>query len=273
MSGSATHFADAASHILERCSDRPCAGLVLGSGLGGVAERIQADAVFPYSSIPHFPESTVIGHEGRLIVGTLNEIPVVAMQGRFHFYEGYDPGEVTLPIEVMQAMGVRLLILSNASGGLNPRFESGDIMVIEDHIDLMWFGLPSAAASGGNLRQRTNNPIYDRQLIDASMTLARQTGLRIHQGVYAGLRGPSYETRAEYRFLRKIGADVVGMSTIPEALVAHMLGLRVLAFSTVTNVANPDAPAATAGDEVVAIAQQVEPKLSALVAAVLQSCT
>ena len=264
----AAMLAEAVEFLQTEFLQTPPVGIVLGSGLGGLANQIEEQQTVPYDTIPHFPRSTATGHRGQLVGGQLGGQTVVAMQGRFHFYEGYGADQITLPIRVMHALGAQLLVLSNASGGLNPRYASGDIMLIEDHLDWMWFRVADMASACCG-RRANARPVYDPELIERVTAFARSEGIVVHRGVYAGLKGPNYETRAEYRFLRTVGADVAGMSTIPEAVVAHGLGMRILAFSTVTNVANPDALSETSGEEVVSLAAQAEPKLTKLVMKVL----
>lgn len=259
-------IAAAVPAIRDRWSRMPQMGIILGTGLGNFVEEIDAEAVIPYDEIPHFPKSTAIGHAGQLVCGQLKGLPVVTMEGRFHVYEGYPAWQITLPVRVMHALGAKLLVVSNAAGAVNPEYRTGDVMAIEDHINLMGVN-PLTGPTNDTLGDRfpdMSRP-YDFDLIDQAQTIARQQDFTCHRGVYVALSGPNYETRAEYRFLRKIGGDVIGMSTVPEVIVAHQLGVRVLALSTVTNVCLPDALGETDGDEVVAAASNAERKLRAIV--------
>lgn len=262
---------ESAVAIQARWSSRPRAGIILGTGLGNLAEQIVGAVRLGYEEIPHFPRSTALGHKGQLLCGELAGVPVVTMEGRFHLYEGYDPAEVSLPVWVMKQLGIELLIVSNASGGLNPQYSSGDIMIVEDHINLM-FGNPLVGINDDSLGPRfpdMSRP-YDQRLVDRALSIARREGWAVHRGVYVAMTGPSYETRAEYRFLRRIGGDVVGMSTVPEVIAARHAGLRVMALSTVTNMCLPDAIGTTTGEDVMRIAAAVEPKLRTIVHRVLQ---
>jgi purine-nucleoside phosphorylase len=263
-------IAEAAEFIREKWPTKPHAGIILGTGLGNLASAIEGPVAIPYAEIPHFPRSTAIGHKGQLVCGTLAGLPVVAMQGRFHFYEGYPAWQITLPVRVMKALGAGLLVVSNASGGLNPQYRSGDVMIMEDHINLIWAN-PLIGVNDDLLGPRfpdMSRP-YDRELIDRALGIARRENFVAHCGTYVAVAGPNYETRAELRFVRKIGGDLVGMSTVPEVLVAVHAGLRVLAISTVTNECRPDTPTATSGEEVVAIGASAEHKVRAIVMGVL----
>jgi purine-nucleoside phosphorylase len=263
-------IAEAADFIRKRWPTKPHAGIILGTGLGNLASAIENPTVIPYSEIPHFPRSTAIGHKGQLVCGTLAGLPVLAMQGRFHFYEGYPQWQITLPVRVMKALGIKLLIVSNASGGLNPNFRSGDVMIMDDHINLMGAN-PLTGVNDDSLGPRfpdMSEP-YDRQLIDRALEIARRENFVAHVGTYVAVAGPNYETRAELRFLRKIGGDAVGMSTVPEAIVAAHAGLRVLAISTITNECRPDTPSKTTGEEVVAIGATAEHKVRKIVMGIL----
>ncbi len=262
---------EAVSFVRRRWSHTPKVGIILGTGLGGLADDIQNATAIDYATIPHFSTSTAIGHQGRLVCGVLDGVPVIAMQGRFHAYEGYSAAQITLPVRVMRALGIELLIVSNASGGLNPNFRSGDVMLIEDHINLMAVN-PLIGVNDERLGPRfpdMSQP-YDRALIDRAMEVARREGFAAHVGVYAALRGPNYETRAEYRLLRRIGADAVGMSTVPEVIVAAHAGLPVLGLSTITNICLPDALGETKGEDVVEMAAAAEQKLRALVLGIVR---
>jgi len=249
----------------------PSVGLVLGTGLGALAREIEAGAVLPYPEIPHFPTSTVQGHAGQLVCGELGGHSVVAMEGRFHLYEGYTPAQVTFPIRVMKELGCRLLIVSNACGGLNPQYRKGDLMVIEDHINLLGVN-PLIGPNDDRLGPRFPDMIepYDRELQDLALEAALESNIRAHRGVYVAVTGPNLETRAEYRFLRAIGADVVGMSTIPEVLVAVHAGIKVLGFSIVTDMCLPDALQPVRIEEIIAVANEAEPKLQTIVRKALE---
>jgi purine-nucleoside phosphorylase len=267
----AAKIADSAAAIRRRWDKTPQVGIILGTGLGNFARSVQTEAHIAYESIPHFPRSTVDGHKGQLLCGTLRGVPVLTMEGRFHAYEGYPLKLVTLPVRVMNALGVELLIVSCASGGLNPRFKAGDVLVIDDHINLMGDN-PLLGINDETLGPRFPDMIqpYDLKLVERALEIARQQNFVAHRGVYVAVRGPNFETGAEYRFLRLIGGDVVGMSTVPEVIVAVHCGLRVLGLSTVTNVASPDVPQQTSHDEVLAIARGAEPKIHRIISSVIQ---
>jgi purine-nucleoside phosphorylase len=257
--------------IRARWNGNPQTGIILGTGLGSVAEKIEIEAKFEYEEIPHFPRSTSIGHAGQLVCGKLQGVPVVAMEGRFHAYEGYTYKQITFPVRVMRALGAGTLIVSNACGGLNPQFALGDIMVIEDHINLM-SGNPLIGVNDDTLGPRFPDMCqpYDRALINRVLEIARKNNFAAHKGVYVGVTGPNLETRAEYRFLRTIGADVVGMSTVPEVLVAVHAGMRVLGLSVITDMCQADALKPAKIEEIIAVAATAEPKLRAIVLGVLE---
>lgn len=256
--------------IRRRWPRKPHAGVILGTGLGGLVERIDIEASLDYSEIPHFPKSTATSHRGRLVCGTLQGLPVMAMEGRFHMYEGYPLKQVTLPVRVMRALGAELLVVSNACGGLNPYFHSGDIMVIEDHINLMGDN-PLIGINDDRLGPRFPDMCepYDQALVQRALRLARREAIVAHQGVFVAVAGPNLETRAEYRFLRLIGADAVGMSTVPEVIVAVHCGLRVVGFSIVTDMCLPDALEPANVEKIIAVANAAEPRLTTLVTGVL----
>jgi purine-nucleoside phosphorylase len=249
---------------------RPHVGMILGTGLGALTNQIEVQARLSYETIPCFPRATALGHRGQLVCGTLCGLSVMAMDGRFHAYEGYSPAQVTFPLRVMSALGIELVIISNACGGLNPRFRSGDIMLIEDHIDFAR-GNPLTGPHDENSgpRHPDMSRAYDAGLIERALALARLLNLPAQRGVYVGVTGPNYETRAEYRFFRSIGGDSVGMSTVGEVIVAAQCGLRVLALSVVTNVYSPDQLQPTSGQQVLAVAAAAEPKLRAIVMGIL----
>ncbi len=257
--------------IRRRWPARPRAALVLGTGLGKLAAHISTEVVLPYRELHGFPVPTAVGHQGRVVCGTLAGVPLIAMQGRGHLYEGYSFDQVTLPVRVMQALGAELLIVSNASGGLNPQYQAGDIMAIRGHVNLMGrrgVGAQAAAAGAARDSPRQQSP-YDPRLIDGALAIARRGNFVAHQGVYAAVCGPNYETRAECRFLRR-WADAVGMSTVPEVTVAAAAAMRVLALSVITNVIRPDAPQHVSGDAVVATGAAAEPRLRQIVTGVLE---
>jgi purine-nucleoside phosphorylase len=260
---------EAADALRARLSATPRAGLILGTGLGQLAEAIEAEAVVPYGEVPGMPLSTVESHTGRFIAGTLDGLPVLAMQGRFHLYEGYSAQEVTLPVRVMAALGVDTLLVSNAAGGMNPHFRRGDLMLLTDHINLQGANPligPNVEAWGPRFPDMSEP--YDLELRQWAEDAALGQGIRLQQGVYAAVAGPNLETRAEYRWLRMIGADAVGMSTVPEVIVARHMGLRALAISVITDECFPDALEPVSIQDVLAAAAEAEPKLTAVLRAV-----
>ena len=232
---------DAVKHVRQFWQGTPKVGLIFGTGLGGLAEQIDQQASIPYGEIPHFPVSTAPSHAGRLVCGLLRGIPIIAMEGRFHYYEGYDLKQVTFPVRVMRALGAEVLLVTNAAGGINPQLDLADLVVIEDHINL----LPDNPLRGVNddrLGPRWPDLCepYSRALIQVARTTALSVGIHLHKGVFVAVSGPNLETRAEYRMLKQMGADVVGMSTVPEVLVAIHGGMKVLGFSVVTDICLPD---------------------------------
>ena len=249
---------------------KPRVGVILGTGLGSVASKIDTEAAVDYASIPHFPRSTAVGHAGQLVCGSLLGVPLLAMEGRFHAYEGYSYQQITFPVRVMKAMGCDTLIVSNACGGMNPQFDRGDIMVIEDHINLM-NGNPLFGVNDDSLGPRFPDMCrpYDPELIEQALGIARRENFAACKGVYVAVTGPNLETRAEYRFLRAIGGDVVGMSTVPEVIVAVHAGLRVLGLSIVTDMCLPDALEPADIETILAVAAEAEPKLAKIVLGVL----
>ena len=260
------------SFIQQHWGKKPAAGIVLGTGLGSFVERMEVDTAIEYGDIPNFLKSTATSHRGRLVCGSCNGLPVVAMEGRFHLYEGYPLKEITLPIRVMKALGARLLILSNACGGMNPNYRCGDIMLIDDHINLLGDN-PLIGINDDRLGPRfpDMSAPYDAQLIDAALAVARREDIIAHRGVFVAVPGPNLETRAEYRFLRMIGADVVGMSTVPETIVAVHEAMRVVGFSVITDMCLPDALEAADVAKIIATANATEPKLTKLVIGVLEA--
>src|SRR3954463_2878569 len=265
------HVQEATQAIRTRWSGTPLVGIVLGTGLGALAHEIEAEAILPYPDIPHFPRSTVESHKGQLVCGTLAGHSVVAMEGRFHLYEGYTAAQVTFPIRVMKELGCRYLIVSNACGGLNPLYRKGDLMAIEDHINLLGHN-PLIGPNDERLGPRFPDMIepYDRALQALAMHAALEENIAAQRGVYLAVTGPNLETRAEYRFLRAIGADVVGMSTVPEVIVAVHCGLRTLGFSIVTDMCLPDALKPVSIEEIIAVANEAELKLRTIVRRVLE---
>jgi purine-nucleoside phosphorylase len=261
---------ESAAFIRERWIAQPRVGIILGSGLGGVGDAIELDAAIDYGEVPHFLRSTAVGHRGRLLCGRLGDVSVVAMQGRFHCYEGYSAARATFPVRVMRSLGVELLIVSNAAGGLNPNYSRGDVMVIDDHINLLNRN-PLVGVNDDCLGPRfpDMSAPYDRQLADRALVIARREDFVCHRGVYVAVLGPNYETRAEIRMLRFFGGDAVGMSTVPEVIVASHAGMQVLGLSTITNVCSPDIRHTTSGDEVVATADTAREKLLAIVTEII----
>ncbi|MDD8016905.1 MAG: purine-nucleoside phosphorylase [Bacteroidota bacterium] len=256
---------EAVKFLRTKTTSQPNIGIILGTGLGGLVKEIQIETVVNYSDIPHFPLSTVESHKGKLIFGKLGGKNVVAMQGRFHFYEGYSMQQVTFPVRVMKFLGVKTLLISNAAGGMNPLFQKGDIMLITDHINLLGDN-PLIGPNDDELGPRfpdMSEP-YTKELITLAENVALNLKVRVQKGVFVAMTGPTLETRAEYRFLRGIGADVVGMSTVPEVIVAVHQSMRVLGFSIVTDECFPDALKPVLLQEVIAVANGAEPKLTAI---------
>lgn len=257
---------EAAAFVRSKWDGSPVAGIVLGTGLGKFAEEITDRVEIRYESVPHFPRSTAPSHKGQLVCGTLAGKPVLAMEGRFHVYEGYTLQQITFPVRVMKALGCTTLIASNACGGLNPQYEKGDIMLIEDHINL--FGdSPLIGPNDDRLGVRFPDMChaYDRQLLALAKRIAIEDRIPVQQGVYAALAGPQLETKAEYRFLRTIGADAIGMSTVPEVIVGVHGGMRNLGLSVITDMCLADALHPVSLPEIVAVANAAEPKLRSLV--------
>jgi purine-nucleoside phosphorylase len=262
---------EAKRFIEARWKGKPRAGIILGTGLGGLAEDIQAEASFPYADLPHFPHSTAPSHAGRLVCGQLGGKTVMAMEGRFHFYEGYSLKQITFPVRAMRALGCDVLIVSNASGGMNPQWSKGDIMLIEDHINLLGDN-PLIGPNDDRLGIRfpdMSRP-YDPELLELAQRIALEERIVVHKGVFVAVPGPNLETRAEYRFLRRIGADVVGMSTVPEVIVGVHAGMRILGFSVITDQCLPDALEPVTLADVIAVASVAEKMLRVLVRRVLE---
>jgi len=262
---------EAVGFLRDRTDLKPGIGIILGTGLGGLAKEITDTRAVDYETIPHFPVSTVESHRGRLIFGTLGRRNVVAMQGRFHYYEGYSLDQVTFPVRVMHALGVRTLLISNAAGGMNPHFRKGSLMVISDHINLIGAN-PLIGPNDESLGPRfpdMSEP-YSNELIALAEDVAAQLRIRTERGVFVAVAGPNLETRAEYRFLRGIGADAVGMSTVPETIVAVHMGMRVLGMSIITDECFPDSLQPANVQEIIAVAGKAEPRLTAVMKGVVE---
>ena len=257
---------EAAAAIRAGWPATPAVGLILGTGLGKLAEDIETATIFPYETIPHFLHSTAPSHKGQLVCGTLGGKQVMAMEGRFHCYEGYSLQDITFPVRVMKALGCSTLIVSNACGGMNPQYARGDIMLIEDHINLLGDN-PLIGPNDDRLGVRFPDMChaYDRELLALAKRIAVEEKIPVQQGVYVAVSGPNLETKAEYRFLRTIGADVVGMSTVPEVIVGVHGGMRNLGFSVITDMALPDALEPVSLKEIIHTANEAEPKLRRLV--------
>jgi len=267
---------EAVAAVRNRTRVQPRVGLVLGSGLGALADAVESPDVIDYAALPHWPRSSVEGHQGRLVIGTLESVPVLIMQGRTHFYEGYSMGQVTFPIRVMQFLGVEVLIVTNAAGGLDLSFRAGDVMLISDHINLI-------GMAGHNPLRGPNDPAfgtrfpdmsqpYDPKLRALAHRVALEHGIELREGVYVCLAGPSFESPADVRFLRVIGADAVGMSTVPEVIVARHGGLRVLGLSGISNTLPPDGVTQmTTHDEVLKAGQVIVPKMTTIIRSVLRA--
>jgi len=265
------HIDETVAFLRTKTASTPGIGIILGTGLGGLVKEISIEREIDYADIPHFPLSTVESHHGKLIFGTLGGKAVVAMQGRFHYYEGYTMQQVTFPVRVMKFLGVHTLLVSNAAGGMNPQFRRGSVMVITDHINLLGDN-PLIGSNDESLGPRfpdMSEP-YSKKLISLAEDVALGLKIRVERGVFVAVPGPNLETRAEYRFLRLIGADVVGMSTVPENIVANHMGMSVLGFSIITDECFPDTLKPTGVDEIIAIAAATEPKLTAIMKGVVE---
>jgi purine-nucleoside phosphorylase len=267
---------EAASSVRGRLPITPRVGIILGSGLGPLADEVKDPTVVPYAEIPHFAVSTVSGHAGQLVGGTLEGIPVAVLRGRVHFYEGYSLQQVTFPVRTLRRLGADLLIITNAAGGLNPSYRAGDLMALSDHINLP--GLAGQNPLIGSdepelgVRFLDMTDQYDAALRARALELGAELNVRIHQGVYVVVAGPSFETRAELRYLRLIGADAVGMSTVPEVIVARHERMRVLGISVITNTADPDAVVADVSHEgVLSVAERASAGLAAIIRGILRS--
>ena len=263
-----------ANLVRNRISSQPKVAMILGSGLGSLAEAVEEPTIIPYGDLPNWPVSTVIGHEGSLVIGKLEDQDVIVMQGRVHYYEGYSMNQVTLPIRVMQRLGVAYLCVTNAAGAVNPEFEPGDLMLITDHINLLGMAGPNPLR-GPNLdelgpRFPDMSRAYDRELSDFARQVASQNDIQLQEGTYICLAGPSFETPADLRFLRAIGVDAVGMSTVPEVTIARHAGQRVLGISGISNIANLGGNTITSHEEVLEAGKVMVPKLKTLIRGVLR---
>jgi purine-nucleoside phosphorylase len=263
MSDLLQQIAAAADHIKKVWSQTPQVGIILGSGLGNLASEITDSIEIPYGDIPHFPVSSVEGHKGRLILGNMSGRPVVAMAGRFHYYEGYSMLQVTFPVRVMKALGVHTLLISNAAGGMNTAFNVGDLMIIRDHINLQ----PEHPLRGANIaelgpRFPDMSEPYSKTLITKAKEIAAANNIGVHTGVYVGVQGPTFETRSEYKYMHVIGGDAVGMSTVPEVIVAIHSGLQVFAMSVITDIGIREEENIITHAEVLEAANAAEPKLT-----------
>lgn len=262
---------EAVAAVRLRTALEPEVGIILGTGLGGLAREIEVETAIPYTALPHFPVSTVETHAGRLLLGRLGGKTAVAMQGRFHYYEGYSMPQITFPVRAMRALGAKTLLVSNACGGMNPNYRAGDLMVIEDHINLQGDN-PLIGVNDEELGPRfpDMSAPYDPDLIALAERVALDEKIRLQKGVYVAVPGPNLETRAEYRFLRTIGADVVGMSTVPEVIAAVHAGMRVLGLSVVTDECFPDALKPADIAKIIETANKAEPKLTRIMKRVVE---
>jgi purine-nucleoside phosphorylase len=271
---SIVQFDETADAIRARTKRQPRIAMILGSGLSGVADSIKSPDVISFAELPNFPVSTVVGHPSRILIGDLDKKTVMVMQGRVHFYEGYTMAEVTLPIRVMQRLGVEVLLVTNAAGGVNPAFEAGDVMLITDHLNLLGM-MGSNPLIGPNYdeigpRFPDMTQAYDRELAQLAREAAAGNGIALREGVYAGLSGPSFEGPADLRFLRLVGADAVGMSTVHEVTVARHGGMRVLGISGISNKANLDGSTITTHEEVIEAGRIIGPKVERIIAGVVR---
>jgi len=265
---------EASGYIKAKIGNSPEIGLILGSGLGDLADEIEAPVVIDYKDIPHFPVSTVVGHAGQLIIGRLQGKEVVAMKGRFHFYEGYSMQEITFPVRVMKALGVKILMVTNACGGLNPDLYAGALMIINDHINMMGSN-PLIGHNHEELGPRfpDMSTAYERELVELAHRVAKEQEVETKEGVYIGISGPNYLSKAELRMIIRMGADAVGMSTVPEVIVAKHGGMKVLGIACVTDMAIPDALESISHEQVMEMANQTKPKFIRLVKGILKELT
>ncbi len=271
LHSSLEHVDAAARAFRDRWTTRPRVGLVLGTGLGGLARHIDVEARFSYESIPHMPRATAPGHAGHWVCGNVGDTPVVAMQGRCHLYEGYSAAQVAFGVRLMHRLGIDLFVIVSAAGGLDPQYHCGDVMVIDDHVNFTFHNpLVGPHDSGSGVAYPDMSRPYDPRLIDEALAIARASNFVAHRGVYVGVMGPNYETRAEYRLLRRVGGDAVGMSTVCEVIAAVQCGLRVLGLAVVTNVAVPDAPEPTSAPAVLTSAAAAESKVLAIVRGIVE---
>jgi purine-nucleoside phosphorylase len=262
---------ESAEFLIKQIPDPPSIGILSGTGLGESLESIRVSFLSEYRNIPNFPVSTVESHIGRLITGTLEKCPIIAMQGRFHLYEGYSPQEVSFPIRVMQELGVRMLILTNAAGGLNQEFSPGEIMAITDHINLTGHNpLVGQNDDGWGIRFPDMSAAYDRKLMESAVLAGKEEGIILQKGVYAGLTGPSLETPAEVRYLKTVGADAVGFSTVTEAIAGIHAGMRILGLSVITNVHDPENPSPSSIGEIIETARKSTPKIETIIRKVIR---
>ena len=262
---------DAAGFLRRAIGSQPEAAIILGTGLGGIVDHVSVTDRIPYSQLPHFPESTVQGHKGDLVFGTMAGRSVVVMQGRFHYYEGHTLQEATLPVRIMRELGARFLFVNSAAGGLNPHFKPGDLMIVTDHINLLGDN-PLRGVTDERLGDRfpdMSRP-YDEELLQKAQQAALELNEPVKLGVYAAVAGPNLETRAETRMLRMLGADAVGMSTVPEVIVACQAGFKTLALAAITNVNLPDAMEPVSIQKVIATAADAQPRVAAILAGTLQ---
>ncbi|MBX7203074.1 MAG: purine-nucleoside phosphorylase [Bacteroidia bacterium] len=257
---------ETADYIQKRTNQfQPIAGIILGTGLGGLVKEIDTKFIIPYEEIPHFPVSTVEGHSGKLIFGYISNKPVMVLQGRFHYYEGYTMNQVVFPVRVMKKLGISTLFLSNASGGVNPAFEVGDVMILNDHINM----LPSNPLLGPNIpelgpRFPDMSEPYDRELIARAKAISQKLGYKVHEGVYISVSGPCFETPAEYRLMRVVGGDAVGMSTVPEVIAARHMGLPCFAVSVITDLGVEGKIVEVTHEDVIKAASKAEVKMTAI---------
>lgn len=263
---------ETANYLRGLMKTQPKVGIILGTGLGNLATQITDRQEFPYQTIPNFPVSTVEGHKGKLILGKLGGVDVLAMQGRFHYYEGYDMHQVTFPVRVMKMLGIETLFVSNAAGGMNPNFEIGELMIINDHINLF----PEHPLRGKNYNELgprfpDMHEVYDKTLIRKAQTIAKEHKIRVMEGVYVGTQGPTFETPAEYVYFRAIGGDAVGMSTVPETIVAHHMGMRVFGMSIITDLGVPGKIVEVSHEEVQEIGDEKQPLMTLIMTELIKS--